>query len=166
GAVRGDGRRRGRRGRGRCAGDPANRVGLMSVKSATSNLSADCARPADAGAEAGDGGADWIHVDVKDGHFSPNLTLGPPVVAALRRVTTLPLDVHLMVEQPERLLDAFADAGADVLTVHVETCPHLHRTVQRIRELGVRPGVALNPATPLESLDEILPYVDLVLVMS
>lgn len=138
----------------------------MSVKIAPSILSADFARLADAVAAAEAGGADWIHVDVMDGHFVPNLTIGPPVVAAVRRVTTLPLDVHLMVEQPERLLDAFADAGADVLTVHVETCPHLHRTVQRIRELGVRPGVALNPATPLESLDEILPYVDLVLVMS
>ncbi len=138
----------------------------MSVKIAPSILSADFARLADAVAAAEAGGADWIHVDVMDGHFVPNLTIGPPVVAAVRRVTTLPLDVHLMIEEPERLLEAFAGAGADVLTVHRETCPHLHRTVERIRELGMRPGVAINPATPIESLDEILPYVDLVLVMS
>ena len=138
----------------------------MSVKIAPSILSADFARLADAVSAAEAGGADWIHVDVMDGHFVPNLTIGPPVVAAVRRVTTLPLDVHLMIEQPERLLEAFAGAGADVLTVHRETCPHLHRTVERIRELGMRAGVAINPATPIESLDEILPYVDLVLVMS
>ncbi|HEX7090461.1 MAG TPA: ribulose-phosphate 3-epimerase [Longimicrobiales bacterium] len=138
----------------------------MSVKIAPSLLSADFARLADAVAEAAAGGADWIHVDVMDGHFVPNLTIGPPVVAAVRRCTTLPLDVHLMVEQPERLLEAFAGAGADVLTVHQETCPHLHRTVERIRELGMRPGVSINPATPIETLDEIAPYVDLVLIMS
>ncbi|HEY8468185.1 MAG TPA: ribulose-phosphate 3-epimerase, partial [Longimicrobiales bacterium] len=138
----------------------------MSVKIAPSLLSADFARLADAVAEAEAGGADWIHVDVMDGHFVPNLTIGPPVVAAVRRCTTLPLDVHLMIERPERLLEAFAGAGADVLTVHQETCPHLHRTVERIRELGMRPGVAVNPATPIETLDEIAPYVDLVLIMS
>jgi len=138
----------------------------MSVKIAPSLLSADFARLADAVAEAEAGGADWIHVDVMDGHFVPNLTIGPPVVAAVRRCTKLPLDVHLMIEQPERLLEAFAGAGADLLTVHQETCPHLHRTVERIRELGMRPGVAINPATPIETLDEIAPYVDLVLIMS
>jgi len=117
-------------------------------------------------AEAEAGGADWIHVDVMDGHFVPNLTIGPPVVKSLRRVTELPLDVHLMIEAPERYLEAFADAGATVLTVHQEACTHLHRTVERIRELGMRPGVAINPATPLSALEEILPYVDLVLVMT
>jgi ribulose-phosphate 3-epimerase len=101
-----------------------------------------------------------------DGHFVPNITIGPLVAAAVRRSTSLPLDVHLMIEAPERYLEAFAEAGASILTVHVETCPHLHRTVQQIRELGVRPGVTLNPATSLETLREILPYVDQVLVMT
>jgi len=138
----------------------------VSVKIAPSILSADFARLGDAVAEAEAGGADWIHVDVMDGHFVPNLTIGPPVVKSLRRVTELPLDVHLMIEAPERYLEAFADAGATVLTVHQEACTHLHRTVQRIRELGMRPGVAINPATPLSALEEILPYVDLVLIMT
>lgn len=138
----------------------------MNVKIAPSILSADFARLGEAVAEAEAGGADWIHVDVMDGHFVPNLTIGPPVVKSLRRVTELPLDVHLMIEAPERYLEAFADAGATVLTVHQEACTHLHRTVERIRELGMRPGVAINPATPLSALEEILPYVDLVLVMT
>lgn len=113
-----------------------------------------------------EGGADWVHVDVMDGHFVPNLTIGPPVVKALRRETTLPLDVHLMIERPELLIPAFVDAGADYLTVHVEACVHLHRTIEQIRELGAKPGVTLNPGTSLSMLDEILPYVDLVLIMS
>jgi ribulose-phosphate 3-epimerase len=138
----------------------------MSVKVAPSILSADFARLADSVHAAEQAGADWIHVDVMDGHFVPNLTLGPPVVKALRRVTALPLDVHLMIEHPDRLLDAFVDAGADWITVHQEACVHLHRTVDRIRQLGARPGVSINPSTPLASLQEILPYVDLVLVMS
>lgn len=138
----------------------------MNVKIAPSILSADFARLGEAVAEAEAGGADWIHVDVMDGHFVPNLTIGPPVVKSLRRVTELPLDVHLMIEAPERYLDAFADAGATVLTVHQEACTHLHRTVERIRELGMRPGVAINPATPISALEEILPYVDLVLIMT
>ena len=112
------------------------------------------------------GGADYIHVDVMDGHFVPNITIGPAVVAALRKVTGLPLDVHLMIEAPDRFLADFAKAGANIITVHVETCPHLHRTVQAIRDLGVKPGVTLNPATSLESVCEILPYVDQVLVMT
>lgn len=136
------------------------------IKIAPSILSADFARLADAIQQAEAGGADWIHVDCMDGHFVPNLTIGPPVVRALKKETRLPLDVHLMIERPEQLIDAFVDAGADWLTVHVEASTHLHRTVERIRELGARPGVSLNPATPLSSLDEILPYVDLVLVMS
>lgn len=136
------------------------------IKIAPSILSADFARLADAIQQAEEAGADWIHVDCMDGHFVPNLTIGPPVVKALKRVTKLPLDVHLMIERPEQLIDAFVDAGADWLTVHVEAATHLHRTVERIRELGAQPGVSLNPGTPLSSLDEILPYVDLVLVMS
>lgn len=138
----------------------------MSVKIAPSILSADFARLGEQVREAEAAGADWIHVDVMDGHFVPNLTIGPPVVRALRAVTALPLDVHLMIEQPERLIPDFAQAGADCLTVHVETCPHLHRTVQQIKDLGIRAGVTLNPATPLIALEEILPDVDLVLVMS
>jgi len=138
----------------------------VSVKIAPSILSADFARLADEVAEAEAAGADWIHVDVMDGRFVPNITVGMPVVAALRRATTLPLDVHLMIENPERYVEAFADAGADVLTVHQEASPHLHRTLERIRELGVRPGVSINPGTPVSVLEEVLPYVDLVLVMT
>jgi ribulose-phosphate 3-epimerase len=138
----------------------------MSLKIAPSILSADFGRLAEAVESAQAGGADWIHVDVMDGHFVPNLTIGPGVVAALRRVTDLPLDVHLMIEQPDRMIDAFIDAGADLVTVHQEACVHLHRVVERIRERGVRPGVSINPSTPAAALDEILPYVDLVLVMS
>lgn len=113
-----------------------------------------------------DAGADWIHVDIMDGHFVPNMTMGPLVVEACRRATSLPLDVHLMIEKPENMLEAFAKAGASRLTVHVETCPHLHRTVQHIQSLGVKAGVTLNPATPASFLQEIYPFVDLVLVMT
>lgn len=138
----------------------------MTPKIAPSILSADFARLADAVVEAEAGGADWVHVDVMDGHFVPNLTIGPPVVAALRRVTDLPLDVHLMIDAPERFVTAFADAGADILTVHLEATPHLHRTVQAIKQRGMRAGVSLNPATPVTLLEEILPDLDLVLIMS
>lgn len=138
----------------------------MSVKIAPSILSSDFARLADGVKQAEEGGADWIHVDCMDGHFVPNLTIGAPVVNALRKETQLPLDVHLMIERPENLIEAFVAAGADYVTVHVEASVHLHRTVERIRELGAKPGVSLNPATPLSVLDEILPYVDLVLIMS
>lgn len=133
---------------------------------APSILAADFTRLGDEvrGVEAA--GATWIHVDVMDGHFVPNITMGPLVVAALRRVTRLPLDVHLMITSPERYLDAFAEAGADQLYVHVETCPHLHRTLQQIHQLGKRAGVVLNPATPVAALQEILEWVDTVLVMS
>lgn len=139
---------------------------MSGVRIAPSILSADFTRLGEQIREAEEGGADWIHVDVMDGHFVPNITIGPMIAAAAKRSTSLPIDVHLMIERPERYVDAFADAGADYLTVHVETSPHLHRTVQRIRERGVRPGVTLNPATPLESIVEILPFVDLVLLMS
>ncbi len=133
---------------------------------APSILSADFTRLGDQIAESEKGGADWIHVDVMDGHFVPNITIGPLIVRAARRATDLPLDVHLMIEQPERYLEAFVEAGAHFLTVHQETCPHLHRTVAQIRELGARPGVAINPATPVETLVDILPFVDLVLIMT
>ncbi len=138
----------------------------MSVKIAASILSADFSRLGEQVKEAEAAGADWIHVDVMDGHFVPNLTIGPLVVRALRPVTDLPLDVHLMIESPERLIPDFAKAGADVLTVHVETCPNLHRTIQQIKALGAKAGVTLNPATSLSTLEEILPDVALVLVMS
>jgi len=136
------------------------------IKLAPSILSADFSRLGEQVQEAEAGGADWIHVDVMDGHFVPNITIGPLVVRALRPVTRLPLDVHLMIEHPERYIEDFAEAGADRITVHVETCPHLHRTIQQIRELGGKPGVTLNPGTPLSTLEEILPDVDLVLIMS
>ncbi len=136
------------------------------IKVAPSILSADFAHLADAVAEAEAAGADYIHVDVMDGQFVPNLTVGPPVVAAIRRVTRLPLDVHLMMVQPERYLRAFADAGASVLTVQVEACPHLHRVLQNIRALGMRAGVALNPATPPVMISQVLTDLDLVLVMT
>jgi ribulose-phosphate 3-epimerase len=111
-------------------------------------------------------GADWIHVDVMDGHFVPNLTMGPFIVRHCRRASDLPLDVHLMVEEPEKLLEGYAEAGASHLTVHVETCPHLHRTLQDIRALGCLAGVTLNPGTPAASIFPVLPFADLVLVMS
>jgi ribulose-phosphate 3-epimerase len=111
-------------------------------------------------------GADWIHVDVMDGHFVPNLTIGPVVVEAIHRRTRLPLDVHLMIQHPERHIAAFAKAGAAYLTVHAEVCPHLHRTLQQIRELGVKPGVALNPSTSLHAVEQVLDQVDLILLMS
>ena len=129
-------------------------------------LSADFARLAEEVARVEDAGADWLHIDVMDGHFVPNLTVGPPIVEALRKVTTLPLDVHLMMTNPDAFIGEFAEAGADYLTVHVETCPHLHRTVQSIKERGVKAGVTLNPATPAGTLSEIVRDADLILIMS
>jgi ribulose-phosphate 3-epimerase len=138
----------------------------MHAKIAPSILSADFSRLGEQILDADRAGADFIHVDIMDGHFVPNMTVGPVVVRWVRPLTRLPLDVHLMVEKPERLIPNFAEAGADILTVHVETCPNLHRTVQQIKELGVKAGVTLNPATPLVALEEILADVDLVLIMS
>lgn len=132
---------------------------------APSLLAADFARLAEDIARV-ESEADWLHLDVMDGHFVPNITFGPDLVRAVRRSTRLPLDVHLMIADPDRHLAAFADAGADILTVHVETCPHLQRTLQQIRDLGCRPGVALNPHTPLESIRYVLDDVDLVLLMT
>jgi ribulose-phosphate 3-epimerase len=137
-----------------------------SIKLAPSILAADFARLGEQVAEAERAGADRIHIDVMDGHFVPNLTMGPVVVRALRRVTRLPLEVHLMIEEPDRYLDAFAEAGSDTLIVHVEGGVHLHRTVHEIKALGKKAGVALNPATPALLLEAILPDLDLVLVMT
>ena len=139
---------------------------MNNVKIFPSILSADFARLGEHVKEAEAAGVDYIHVDVMDGHFVPNITIGPLIVKALRPVTKLPLDVHLMIENPERYIDDFAKAGADIITVHQETCPHLHRTIQQIHNLGIRAGVSLNPSTPVSTLDEIISEVDLVLVMS
>jgi ribulose-phosphate 3-epimerase len=111
-------------------------------------------------------GADWLHVDVMDGHFVPNLTLGPPIIAALRPITSLPFDVHLMIEAPERSIDAYVEAGANHVIVHAEACTHLHRTLEHLRQAGVRAGVSLNPATPLAHIQHVLPLLDVVLVMT
>ena len=136
------------------------------VKIAPSILAADFTRLGEEIAQVEAAGADLLHVDVMDGHFVPNLTIGPPVIKAIKAVTKLPLDVHLMVEQPDALLPDFIDAGSDNLTVHVEACRHLHRTIQSIKDAGVRASVVLNPATSLHALDEILPEVHMVLLMS
>ncbi len=138
----------------------------MTLLISPSILSADFGRLAEQVAEAAEAGADWIHVDVMDGHFVPNITIGPAVTAAVRAATDLPVDVHLMIEEPDRYLADFAGAGADYITVHQEACPHLHRTIERMRELGVRAGVTLNPATSLETLAEVISEVDLALIMS
>jgi ribulose-phosphate 3-epimerase len=135
-------------------------------KLSASILSARFGRLAEDVMAAEAGGADWIHVDVMDGHFVPNITIGPDVVRAIHDTTNLPLDVHLMIEKPERYLEAFASAGADWLSVQVETCPHLHRTVQQIKELGVQASIVLNPATPLVTIEHILSDIDMILLMT
>jgi ribulose-phosphate 3-epimerase len=133
---------------------------------APSLLSSDFANLGDAVRTAERGGADWLHVDVMDGHFVPNITIGPLVVKAIRKVATIPLDVHLMISEPDRYLEAFAEAGAARMSVHAEVLPHLHRTVQRIKSLGVKAGVAINPSTPVAALEDIIEDLDHVLVMS
>jgi len=137
-----------------------------SIKIAPSILAADFARLGEQVSEAEAAGANYIHVDVMDGHFVPNITVGPLVVKAVREVTHLPLDVHLMIEEPERHIDAFATAGADILVIHPEVSPHLHRVIEQIKGHGLRAGVALNPATPLAAIEEVLAEVDLALIMS
>ena len=136
------------------------------VKIAPSILSADFSKLGDEIKAVEDAGADWIHVDVMDGHFVPNITIGPPVVDSIRKVTDLPLDVHLMIDTPDAFIKSFADAGADILTVQVEACSHLNRTIQMIKDQKVRAGAVLNPATPLSSLEEILHELDMVLLMA
>ncbi len=136
------------------------------VKIAPSILSADFSKLGEEVLAVEKGGADYIHVDVMDGHFVPNITIGPLVAAAIRPVTKLPLDVHLMIENPDQYIEAFAKAGADYITVHVEACRHLHRTIQNIKSFGVKAGVVLNPATPVESIQHIIGDIDMVLLMS
>jgi len=136
------------------------------VRIAPSVLAADFSRLGDEVRAAEAAGADSIHIDIMDGRFVPNLTMGPGIVEAIRAVTKLPLDIHLMILEPERHLDAFAKAGGDILTVHIEASPHLHRTVQQIQELGKKPSVALNPHTPIGGLDVVLPDLSMVLLMT
>jgi ribulose-phosphate 3-epimerase len=138
----------------------------MTIRLAPSILSADFAELGREIAAVERGGADLIHVDVMDGHFVPNITIGPPVVRAIKRVATVPLDVHLMIEDPDRYIDAFVDAGASMLSVHVEVLPHLHRTISAIKQRGVKAGVVINPSTPVVAIEEVARDVDHVLVMS
>ena len=139
---------------------------MNQIKISPSILSADFTRLADQVHEAEEAGVDYIHVDVMDGHFVPNITIGPLVVKALRPITKLPLDVHLMIENPEFYIEDFSKAGANIITVHQEATPHLHRTIQQIHDLGIKAGVSINPSTSVKTLDEIICDVDLILVMS
>ena len=138
----------------------------VEIKIAPSILSADFGRLGQQVEEAVKGGADYVHVDIMDGHFVPNLTIGPLVVRTIKPWSPIPLDVHLMISGPESYIEEFVDAGADIVTVHVEACPHMHRTIQQIKETGVKAGIAINPATPASILEDILPDVDQVLVMT
>ena len=133
---------------------------------APSILSADGSRFNEEIAAVEKAGADWIHIDVMDGHFVPNITMGPEIISALRKTTKLPFDVHLMIENPENYIESFASAGADIITVHVEAASHLHRTIDMIKKAGKKAGVSLNPATPLTQIEEILPDIDLLLIMT
>src|SRR5699024_365710 len=141
-------------------------VFISMIKIAPSILSADFSKLAEEIKDVENGGADYIHVDVMDGHFVPNITIGPLIVEAIQPITSLPLDVHLMIENPDQYIPMFVDAGASIITVHQETCPHLHRTIQTIKDAGVKAGVTINPATPVEMIQPILPDVDHVLLMS
>ncbi|MBI4681896.1 MAG: ribulose-phosphate 3-epimerase [Nitrospirae bacterium] len=136
------------------------------VKIAPSILSADFSRLGEEIIAAERAGADLVHIDVMDGHFVPNITIGPLVVMAVKKVASIPLDVHLMIEDPDKYIKDFADSGADIITVHEEACKHLHRTIQNIKECGVKAAVSINPATPVSNIEVILPYVDMVLIMS
>jgi ribulose-phosphate 3-epimerase len=136
------------------------------IKIAPSLLASDFSRLGEEISRVERAGADMIHLDVMDGHFVPNITIGPPVIKSLRKVTELPFDVHLMIEEPDRYISDFVDAGANIISVHVENNPHLHRTIEMIRECGARPSVVLNPATPLNALDAVLGNVDMVLLMT
>ncbi|MFW5713687.1 MAG: ribulose-phosphate 3-epimerase [Brevefilum sp.] len=138
----------------------------MSIIIAPSILSADMTRLSEQVKQAVDGGANWIHVDVMDGRFVPNITFGPMIVKAVRKVTNLPIDVHLMIVEPEKHLQAFADAGTNHITVHYETCPHIHRTLQTIREMGMSPGLVINPGTPVNTLSELTHDTDSILIMT
>lgn len=141
-------------------------MSVRTVQIAPSVLAADFTQLGAQVAQVSAAGADLIHIDVMDGHFVPNITMGPLVVAAIKRATTVPLDVHLMITDPDRYLETFAQAGAGTLSVHVEACVHLHRTLSRIRQLGMRAGVAINPATPLDAIGEVFDVLDQVIVMS
>lgn len=138
----------------------------LRIKLAPSILSADFSRLGEQVKEAAEGGADYIHIDVMDGQFVPNITIGAPVVKAIRSQTDLPLDVHLMVEKPESQIPYFADAGANIMTVHAEVCPHLHRAIDSIKKVNVKAGVSLNPGSPLDLIEEVLPTLDLALLMT
>src|SRR5690606_38273576 len=148
-------------------GTPSQETVVSSeIRFAPSILAADFTRLGEQVAEAEAAGATYIHIDIMDGRFVPNITMGPFIVEAVRRATSLPLDVHLMIVEAEKHIQAFADAGADLLSVHVEACPHLHRVLQQIRQAGVRPSVVLNPHTPAVAIKEVLPFVDMILAMT
>jgi ribulose-phosphate 3-epimerase len=136
------------------------------IKIAPSILSADFSRLGEAIAAAERAGADLIHVDVMDGHFVPNITIGPPVIRSLKKIASKPLDVHLMIDDPDKYVADFVDAGSDIITVHAEACIHLHRSIQNIKECGAKAAVSLNPATPISQIEIVLPYIDMVLIMS